>query len=537
MPFPKDGDQFPPQQVSEVHQKDAEYEAWLSGDIFRLNSIYSGASSPIGRSDEATELAARSNRDRLKSWYHGKSFANVPYRTHVKVPFRICRAHANILRSEPVLIKSASGDAKAQELIDQVYGAEFDATMSESSFRRAATGHDYMVLMWDQDLRDHVWWERVDSRRITPTFNSTLKLQSAIQTTFLGVDETVHVRELIEYKLDENGIGVKEVAIYEGTASSVGTRLTGPDRFSKRPLTAHWDDILDDNDQISTLSEGLGIVMMKHLGAPTIWGSSHIGSLMGRSAIEGMEHLFDEIDENRHWLNRELRQSKSRIFADSKVLKNIGAGSGKTLDEDQEVFVGLKGWTGSLTEGLPIEKSQFNIRDESYRRVEADLKKDAYISAGLSPQILGEDQSGTAPATAREIAARDATTNNTQGELIQADKEGMMELVPKGLRSQIAIFGSPEVSTDVILDYGDSIREDPDEISQRVARDLASGVISQRTAIQMTHSGWEKTQVDEELKQIREDMVFRRQLEIMSATGNPSEQSGDKAPEPAADDK
>src|SRR5690606_33917043 len=147
---------------------------------------------------------------------------------------------------------------------------------------------------------------------------------------------------------------------------------------------------VDEEGKISTESEGLAVFHWANMGPNRSWRKDPLGQFLGRSDLDGLEPLFDALDEAYTSLLREVRLGKAMLVVPNSLLNNNGPGAGASFGQD-EIYSGVNAPPGSAADSkLSIEQIQFDIRVQEHEQTIKILWDQIIKSAGYSAQTFGD---------------------------------------------------------------------------------------------------------------------------------------------------
>jgi hypothetical protein len=219
----------------------------------------------------------------------------------------------------------------------------------------------------------------------------------------------------------------------------------------------------------------------------------------GASDFDGLESLFDNLDEiHGSWI-RDLRLAKARILVARYMLDDNGPGAGASFDLDAEVYAPLK---MELEESgnAPITPQQFDIRFAEHQGTAREWTERIIRSAGYSLQTFGDWDS--AQMTATEVQSRDNRSLMTRGRKLRSWRPALSAIVTKLLAVDAAVFGRPGNPEGLKVRFPDGVWETPLQLAQTAQAMRAAEAASTRTLVALLHPEWAETDVDAEAGRI-----------------------------------
>ncbi|MFE5777087.1 phage portal protein [Brachybacterium sp. NPDC056505] len=489
-------DAWPPEELQEVLPAMARWSAWYSGDTAKLTTLYA-------QDSRRTSTRTMGILGRFRRWFWGQAQeeATRPQtKIHVPVAADLCQASSDLLLGEPPTI--IVDDPKTQERLDLILGEGAHNVLASAAEVGAALGGVYLRVTWDQSLEAHPFITRVDADRAIPTFRWGRLAAVTFWATVRRDGGTVW-RHLERHEVDAHGIGVIRHELYQGTDSTLGRVVP----LTEASATAGLAEVVDEDSIVSTETPGLDVAYIPNQLPNRIWREHPLGANLGRSDLDGLEPLLDQLDEAWSSWMRDLRIGKARIVAAQSALEDNGPGQGSTLDLDREVYEAINTPPSAMDSdgGLPIQAVQFQIRVQEHQETVSALLSQILRSAGYSAQTFGMDAAGGAM-TATEVQSRERRSFMTRDRKIRAWKGALATLAVKALAIDRAVFKSAaDPSLPVSVQFGDSVQESMEALA-RTAQLLAQAqAASVKTRVQMVHPDWSDPEVDEEVARIQEE--------------------------------
>lgn len=513
MALPAPNTPWPPAAIKEVAAEVQAWTAWWTGDEKGLRESYS----------ESTTTAARPSQlaggvyGAVGRWFWGRpshDLTNPVRRVHIPIAGEICQASADLVFAERPTVKVEAGRSsnRAQARFDEVSGEDFWSAWHRAAEIAAAQGAAFIRVTVDTDVSEAPFLTVEQLANSIPEFRWGKLVgvmfwwELPVESTSLlgGVLGGVRVfRHVERHELDEFGNGVVLHALYEGTPDSLGSMV---------PLTEHSATAglaVDERGAAVAMPQtpGLGVVLVSNGGTSRRLRNNPVGSHLGRSDLEGIESLLDQIDETASDWTRARRLARPRILVSSDLLDDGGPGGGAAFNVDREVFTEIPNLSaGGTKSGLPIEPVEFKFSTDQYQATFDALVKKAIEGAGYSASTFGESGSlGGAALTATEIRAREARSYRTRDRKTRALSSAIEAAVFKLLSVDAALGAEGVIPATVTVTFPDGVTESPKEKAE-VARAMAdSGSYSLRERVRYAHPDWEDSKIDAEVQAITED--------------------------------
>jgi len=512
--LPAEKSPWPPPQLKDVlHHMDA-WDAWYAGDVEKL-ALHYGRMGPIigGALDHFTTKPGLIGR--LQRWFHGQPNTGT-YNTKLHVPIAsdLCQAGADLLFAEPptfTVDTNGGKNIRTQDRLNDLGDDTLHGVLAESAEIGGALGGSYLRVTWDRRVvPDRPFLTCVHADAALPEF--TWGRLSAV--TFWRVvkrDDKAVWRHVERHELDAQGNGIILHGLYEGEDGNLGRNVP----FNEAQATADLAGLVNEESIISTESPGLAVVYVPNQRPQRRWRKDPIGCNLGRSTLDGVEHLMDALDETYSSWMRDIRLGKARVFATKDLLTDLGAGKGSTFDADQEIFTALNTPPGSLnpngTNGAAsssLVAQQFAIRVTEHQGTANQLLEDILRTAGFSSQTFGiaADSARASNLTATEVQARERRSFMTRDRMIRLWESPTSQIVRKLLAVDQAIFRTPGVTAQLPnVEFKDSVQESQITLAQTAQALSAARAASTQTLVQLIHPDWDDTQVTQEVDRIRQD--------------------------------
>lgn len=525
--------QWPPKQLDTILPAMARWSAWFSNDLERLQMVYGGGlASDQGNGFFASQTGgfkAAVGRT-LQRWFVGKPSNGTEQNTKIAIPIaaEMCQASADLLFADPVTVTvgpapvapkpdTAAPDATSttkapnptQDRVAKLLDEEFHTKIAEAAELAAALGGVYLRVTWDTAVKDDgPFTSVVDGDQAVPEF----KWGRLVAVTFWSVVHTegkLVYRHLERHELDAFGVGVIRHGLYEGEADKLGLRIGLGMRSETAALAAHGD--LNDEGTIDTKSKGLAVTYVSNQTPNRLWRHDPLGKNLGRSDLDGVEHLMDQLAENYSDWMRARRAARARVMHAKDLMKSEGPGKAATLDVDQETYVNTsmpKGG-GSTTPKMAdlVQVLQPTFEPEGYRTTGEALVEKILEMAGYSTQTFGVHPEGGGERTATEIESKERRSLMTRARKVREWKPKLRQHIIKLLEVDNAFFGGKNVTTEVDVEFADGVQESQIKLGQFVQSLFASESADVVERVSILHPDWDEEQINAQADAIRKEFA------------------------------
>lgn len=516
MPLPVSGGAWPPPHMQFVLGKWAPWAAWYSGDPNELARVYEGTpyststySMPPGST--AAEFFKPSTYrgglvGKVARWFWGTPPTPGEQRTKVHVPAagRLATLSADVLFGDPLILKAAPGAAQddTQARLDAYAVDGLQNVLRSAAEVAAAFGGVYLRACWDTDVADAPFTTFVQPDAAVPEW-----VHGRLRAVTFWRD--VHVEDSTVWRhLERHEPGAIMHGLYEGTREELGRRVPLTEHHTTAPIAA----ALTDGDTIVTGVPSLTASYIPNM-TPNRWTRRPDAAHHGRSDFDGIETLFDSLDETWSSLMRDIRLGKARLVVNSAVLESAGPGQGGVLDLDREVLMPLRLGPGGASDGTGLTMAQFAIRTAEHLETARALVEQIVGAAGYA--LMSYAGSGDAPAaTATEVASRERATHVTRGKKIDLWRPAITAHLRTLLAIDAAVFGATVNAADrPTVEFTPAVSADPSAVARELVDLSAAGAISTVEKVRRRQPQWTDEQVAEEAARIA--------AEATAGTGTP----------------
>lgn len=479
------------------------WDSWYQADVAELQNIY------IQENMVRPTAWAGGLVGRLQRYFWGRPNLQNISRIHVPVASDLSRTSSDLLFAEPPTIYVAEGDPantpKAQARLDLLFGDDDTyTTLSEGGELASALGGVFLRLWWDEDIADHVLLGTNSVDMAVPTWRYD-RLQAV---TFWSVVQQTDSGTWLRH-LERHEPGRILHGLYEGDQGQLGRRIP----LTESPETAWAQDLTDADGAIETGVPWLTASYVANVKPNRKWRRTPGLSPFGRSDYDGLEPLFDAMDEVVSSWMRDIDLGKARLFVDESLLQDQGPGQSSTFDGEQAVFTPLRGTIGSMATGTGsgLFANQFNIRWEEHSRTVSEILDMILRGAGISPGSF-TDSSLSPAATATEVNSRDSLSDRTRAKKMSLWRSGLGSLARTAMTIDSQVFKSGAQITELPdINFPPRSMQPPLEMAQTIAALMAAQAISTEQAVAERHPEWTATAVQEEVTRIRGDIAAAAQ--------------------------
>lgn len=497
MALPEFSGAFPPKPWDAAQNQYELYGAWWEGNTELLEDFYrlGGGTIPAPRVSQLRGGVV----GRLARFWWGRPVFQDGKRLHVPAPGDIATTSADLLFGQPPSWLLNEGDATnleaAQERLNQLLdGADTVATLLEAAETQAALGGVFLRLWWDKDATDKVMVSVVAPDAAIPQW----RYGRLVAVTFWTI--VAENKQGVWRHLEHHEPGRIEHALYLGDSKTIGRLVP----LADRPETAWAAGLVDDEASIATGVDGLTACYVPNVRPARRWRNVPELSPLGRSDFEGVEQLFDQLDEAWSSWMRDLDLAKARLFVAHDALDDNGPGKGATFDPEQAIFTPVPSSALLPDDGMNqlVQAQQFAIRVDEHARTCEKLLKEILRACGYSSGDFDDEMA--AAMTATEVSARKDKSNQTRARKILYWQSAMQPLARTMLELDRVVYGGSNygLKADPEMKFPVRVDQDPLALSQAISNLRTARAISTETAVRMYHPNWSNDEVDEEVKRI-----------------------------------
>jgi A118 family predicted phage portal protein len=464
------------------------WAAWWSGDLDRLKSD-TPCTAPGG-------YWARRNK---------------PGATQIHLPLAgdLARTASELMYGDtPVL--EFEGDAATQKVWDQLSQTiGWANTLLESGEVGGALGGSYLKPGWDTTVADHPLPMVVRADMALPEFRfNTLRSVTFVTELAAPADWTARNRAEVWRWLEHHEPGQIRQELWLGSVGNIGNPLP----LTEHPHTEHLEAVIDTRP----IRDGILVEYIPNdLPQP-------LDTLpLGRSVLQGVETLLDQLDETFDSWMRDIRLGKGRILLSREMLDPVGpqrrsgiAGvfgrrnttAAGAFDVDAEAFVGLEMTPEGKDGGpAPITHVQFAIRVQEHLDTCMTLIEQITARAGFSPQTMGMNVDGQLSGTA--MRRREQRTYRTRDRMRRYARPALERFAETLMAINAWAFNGPRPQARPTLAWRETDQADPKENAEVIDVLRRAMVLSVETAVQMAHPEWDDKQVGEEVDRLMKEQA------------------------------
>jgi A118 family predicted phage portal protein len=482
MPLPQENSKVIPPQWREIYDLYEEHAAWYSGDPNRITRVYSYRVSGLGANG--------------KMW--AQNLVN-ERRTMVHVPLAgdISALSASLMFGEAPKVKiSEAFDPNtpnerarvAQNRIDEIIAAtDVISRLLEGAETCSALGGVFLKVDFMTGY-PYPLLSVAQADCALPEFAHGILSAVTFFMELPNPNEDHTVYRLVErHEVNDRGKAVVMYGLYAGNEESFGQRL---------PLTSRVDtaDLPD-----SFTYEGIDGLAVRYI--PNIRPHRRFrGQNIGRSDYDGLEGLFDALDEVYSSWMRDIRLAKARIIVPEEWLKKDAKTGNLYFDADEEVFTALD--IDPMNQQNGVQAEQFAIRAQEHAQTAMDLIRQIVTMAGYSPQDFGLDIEGQAESgTALNVRRQKSLST-------QAKKAGYWKSALEDIFHMMMIIDATVLGNDTPTEFRPSVDMqdgaiiDMNQIADALSKLYQAQAVSIETAVAIAHPDWEQDQVKAEANKI-----------------------------------
>lgn len=517
---------WPPQNLTNIFAYMRQWSAWYANDLAKLQAAYGGGVAADNTGFFASDQGGFKPTigQRFQRWFVGQRPMGPNRNTKLPVPIAgmICQAMGDLLYSDPptfTVVVDTDGDGtpgeapntpvsnQTQERLNYLADQGFYSTLAQATELAAALSGSFLRVAWDKSVvPDRPFLDVVDVDQAIPEFRWGRLVAVTFWEVVAKEGQTVW-RHLERHETSPvTGNGIILHGLYEGTDDKLGSRVS----LTARPETAALDALqaLDAPGTVDSLSPGLCVEYLPNQGPNRLWRDHPIGRHLGRSSLDGVEHLMDQLAETLSDWMRARRAAKARVWFDKALLGNPGPGNGLVADLDQEVYVSTElrqSPNDKMSDKLETVQPLFD--PTGYEKTAATLIEQILQLSGFALQTFGMDQnsSKSADTTATEIESRERRTFLTRGRLIKTQTPHLSRIVQKLLAVDRAVFGTPNVESMIRVEFPDGVQESMLKLAQTALTLFQGEAASKDEIVRILHPEWNDDQWSEEVEKIKSE--------------------------------
>lgn len=480
MPLPTTDQAWPPPDLAPVYDTYKQWDAWYVGDPEGLRAYYGSGTTPAS-ADRTGIIGA------LTRFFWGRprsANSSEDKRIHVPVAADLAMTSADLLLGEQV--DFTCEDKKAQERLQKIADDGMYATLVEAAEVAAALAGVYLRVVWAKALSDRPWLSAVHPDAAVPEW----QWGKLAAVTFWRVVDKRDGK--VVRLLERHEPGRIEYGLYEGDKARLGKQI---------PLTSLPEThSLPASGIVETgVPKRLTAVYVPNVRPSRRWRNNPAAAPLGRSDLDGIEHLMDALDEVMSSWMRDVRHGKARLIVPDHMLESKGPGKGSMFDMDREVWQGVQMDPSQKLGGAAgVQAEQFEIRVEQHRDTAIGLLEEILRTAGYSPATYG--MQGEVAITATEVAAKTRRSLMTRDRKIRYWRPELAYILEVLLAVDAAQLGggTPE-GTEVAVHFPDGVSEDTATLAQTSNLLRQAEAASTQTLVTMLHPDWDEPQIAAEV--------------------------------------
>ena len=495
--LPDSGAQWPPSPFDVSQRQMHVWSSWWASDIAELQNIY------IQRNRMRPTAFSGGLVGRLQRFFWGRPNLQSNPRIHVPAPADLSRTSADLLFGESWTLTPPDGASeKAGDRLQEVFGGDDTiATLLQAAEMASALGGVYLRLWWDLDIADRVMLDSIAADAAVPVWRYNQLAAVTFWRIITNADGT-WVRHL-----EKHVPGAIMHGLYQGDQGHLGRQVP----LQSAPETA-W--IAKSANKMNGLTgvfntgvKALTAAYVPNMRPNRAWRNTPGLSQLGRSDYDGVEPLFDALDEAYSSWMRDIDLGKARLFVDESLLQSEGPGSGAVFDGEQEIFTTLRGGLGSLAAGVTsIQANQFNIRWQEHSQTCAEILNCILRAAGISSGSFSDTSLTVGVPTATEVRSRDTLSERTRNTKLKYWKSATAPLLLTGSQVDATLFNTGTALTDApTIDFPTRSAQNPQELAQTMNLLQMAGAISTLQKVIRVNPDWQMDQVEAEVERIRQD--------------------------------
>lgn len=379
-------------------------------------------------------------------------------------------------------------------------------TLLESGEVGAAVGGSYLKPGWDKSVADHPLPMVVRADQALPSFRFN-QLHEVTFVTELAppADWKARNRGEVWRWLEHHEPGQIRQELWLGSTGNIGHPLP----ITEHPHTKHLESVINTRE---IRPDGILVEYIPNdLPQP-------LDMLpLGRSVLQGVETLLDNLDEVFDSLMRDIRLGKGRILLSSEMLNPVAGaqnrsklgglfGGRKTtpaagFDVDTEAYVPLEMAPEGKEGGpAPITHVQFAIRVKEHLDSAMALVEQITARAGFSPQTMGMNVDGQLSGTA--MRRREQRSYRTRDRMRRYARPALERFAETMMLINAWAFTGTRPTARPTLAWRETDQADPKEQAETIEILRRAQVMAIQTAVKMAHPEWDDPQIDDEVKLI-----------------------------------
>jgi hypothetical protein len=357
-----------------------------------------------------------------------------------------------------------------------------------------------MRLWWDDQIAQRVMLGTVAADAAVPTWRYNQLAAVTFWTTVRDEKNGLVLRHLERHEPGKILHG-----LYQGDTGNLGH----PIPLVECEETAWAADLVDAQGAIPTGVKGLTASYVPNVRPNRKWRTQPGLTQLGRSDYDGLEPLFDALDEAYTSWMRDLDLGKARLFVDEALVKPQGPGQGGVWDGEQAIFTKLKAGLGAANEGAgSVQANQFAIRWQEHSQTCAELLNAILRGAGLSSNNFSDSSLTVGVPTATEVNSKDKLSERTREKKINYWKNGLRPIAGTALEIDALLFKTGASLGEMPeLRFPTRSTQSPTELATTLSALRSADVISIRQAVIEQHPDWSPQELDAEVQDIKDEQA------------------------------
>jgi len=535
--------QWPPTSLDGILPSMGQWSAWWTNSLEKLQIAYGGGST----GDTTGFFASDTGGRKVHSlgpirWFVGKPAIQGAENTKLPIPIaaEMCQASADLLFSDPITVtigapKAADGESKTanptQERLNALLDDNFHSTMAEAAEVCAALGGVYLRVTWDDTFADGPFSTIKDADTAIPEFKWGRLVAVTFWTVVKRAGKDVY-RHLERHELGATGNGVILHGLYQGEDDKLGTRIS----LAALPETAAMalHDDLNVEGSIDTATPGLAVTYVPNQTPNRMWRTDPIGRHLGRSDLDGVEHLLDQLAETMSDWMRARRAARARVMLSKDLVKSAGPGKGTVANLEQETYVNTDFAGGGGPSSSPkladrVQVLQPTFEPEQYKATADTIIEQILQMAGYSVQTFGVNPDGGGDKTATEIESKERRSLMTRSRKIREWNPALVEHLTKLLLVDNQFFNGVNIVTELTVEFSDGVQESQVKLGQYVQSLFVSESASVEERVEILHPDWDEDQKSTEVLRIKEEFAHALPDPTMTPFDDPESDDGGAA--------
>lgn len=511
LPIGSDTTKWPPPGLAPVFTRMAQWSALYSNDLQKIQAAFGGGEiqdqTGFFASDKGGFRATLSRT--LQRFFLGEPTRGPDRLSKVPVPVaaELCQGSADLLFADPVTVDSEH-EATRDRLLELLDDREH-TTYAEAAELAACLGGVYLRTTWDVKVRpDGPFTTLRDADQAVPEFLHGVLVAVNFWTVVARADTEVwRLIERHETRADDDGpdTGYIVYRLYKGTDEVLGTLQSLDALASTRGMLNNPD--MGQDQSISTKSPGLAVTYVANQRPNRLWRSNEVGRYLGRSDLDGVEHLIDQLAEVTTAWVRAIRLGKARLFVGEHLLKNGGPGNGNVANLEQEAYTAVKtvaGPNASVADAVTMVEPA--VHYEQYAATAEHLMEQILQMAGYSMQTFGVGDTGTVR-TATEIESKERRSLLTRERKIREWRPALVAHLGKMLAVDNALFEGKSDPEQVDVNFTDGVQETQLALANTALALFQSQSASVERRVRIVNPDWDDDDVLDEVDKIEKEFA------------------------------